>query len=315
MNPSGSLAAPTAAPQSADLVVPFVFSASVNASQNVTVYADTLSENIVEDYVVHLHVPIATLNNVFSFRATETNSTGGANGAASALGVTNLSLDFTGLASNTPAVAAWNSSFDYLVSLAGNVPQRSQRSATDSAGSTSAIPPFGEWRNWLMSNAAFRNIDSNDAVVSAESHSFSQDALFNTTANPNGVLLCVSDTILMPFYRTAAVYGKVSTADVNAADSVGLGNTISAGRYNLTLSQGDTIVAFVKFHEKFELNFSLNGNASLNASFSDGTTYQNSAAGAGLAMIVNNALINLTNASADQHKVYKLIFTASGLAA
>ena len=121
MNPSGSLAAPTAAPQSADLVVPFVFSASVNASQNVTVYADTLSENIVEDYVVNLHVPIATLNNVFSFRATETNASGGASGAASALGVTNLSLDFTGLASNVPAVAASQAHLSWFIFLSTDV--------------------------------------------------------------------------------------------------------------------------------------------------------------------------------------------------
>lgn len=294
----------------AELVVPLVFNASVNASQAVTVYADTLSENIGEHYTVNLYVPILTLKDVFSFRATETNASGGAGGAASPLGVTNLSLDLTGLAS-VPAVAAWNSSFDYHVSLVSNIPQRSQESATDSAGSNDAIPPFGEWRNWLMANAAFRNIDANDAVVSSETHSFSQDALFSTEQNPAGVLHTTDQTALGHFYRTAALYGKVNMADVNVSDSIGLGNTISGGQYHLTLSQGDSIVAFVKFHEVFDLKFSLNGNASVDASFTDGSLYSSGPAG-GLSMIVNQALINLTDASKDDYKIYKMIFTASG---
>ena len=305
------MSGPSDNPFTAELVVPLVFNASVNASQAVTVYADTLSENIGEHYTVNLYVPILTLNNVFSFRATETNASGGAGGAASLLGVTNLSLDLTGLASNVAAVGAWNSSFDYHVSLVSNIPQRSQESATDSAGSTDAIPPFGEWRNWLMANAAFRNIDANDAVVSSETHSFRQDALFSTEQNSAGVLQTQNPTALGHFYRTAALYGKVNTADVNVADSIGLGNTISGGQYHLTLSQGDSIVAFVKFHEVFDLKFSLNGNASVDASFTDNSAISSGSA-AGLSMIVNQALINLSDASKDDYKIYKMIFTASG---
>jgi len=74
-------------------------------------------------------------------------------------------------------------------------------------------------------------------------------------------------------------------------------------------------VAFVKYHEVFDLKFKLNGNAAgsapLDASFADGSAFSSGPA-AGIKMIVNQALVSLTDASKDDYKVYKLIFTASG---
>jgi hypothetical protein len=306
--------APTASDALTNLVVPIMFSAAVNASQQVVVYADTLGDSITANKLVNLHVPIAKLNNVFKYSIREGNSS---NPAASTLGAYNLALDFTTLGYDASSVAKWNNSFDYVAGQTPGTALVANSTAYDSVNSN-FTPPFSQWRSWLMSSTAFSSLVGNDALMSSETHSFSQTGLFKTSAGDAadvGLLQNASDNQLLPFYRTAAVYGKI-TADISAGENIGMGSSTTSGeyRFGLTLSKGDTLVAFVKFAQDFDLKFKLNTNPEslIDPSFNDGNIYDSNDSAKGLKMIINKALVSLTDVSKSETVIYKFVFTASG---
>lgn len=314
LSPDTAQIAPTASDALTNLVVPIMFSAVVNANQEVVVYADTLGDSITANKLVNLHVPIATLNNVFKYSIREGNSS---NPNPSTLGAYNLSLDFTTLGYNASSVAKWNNSFDFYVGQTPDTALVANSTAYDSLGAD-FTPPFSQWRSWLMSSTAFSSLVGNDALVYSETHSFAQTGLFKTSVNDAagvGLLQNGSDSQLLPFYRTAAVYGKI-TADISAGQNIGMGSSTTSGdyRFGLTLSKGDTLVAFVKFAQAFDLKFKLNTNPEtlIDPSFNDGNIYDSNDSANGLKMIINKALVSLTDVSKSETVIYKFVFTASG---
>jgi hypothetical protein len=281
------------------LIVPQLFEQSIDASSEITVYYEDLTASVSVRKTFNFDIPVAVLNNVLSFDATEANS------ASGTIGASNIMVNLRPLsaeASLSDFAAQLDSGAHWSASLTP-----SEDTVVDSAGQ-SMKTPYGDYRAFLR-NAGADKVNTQDVAVAAETHSeWVQLPLFETAS---GLMYCEKDsTPAKNFFDNAMRAGRINI-DL-APGGVGEGSNVSGAGLNLTLSAGDAIAAYVKFNTSFAIAWKRE-NAGLDAGlasiFSEDAANNNSSAN-GLEMLINRTLVTLTDASESHADYYKFVFNA-----
>jgi len=281
------------------LIVPQLFEQSIDASSEITVYYEDLTASVSVRKTFNFDIPVAVLNNVLSFDATEANSASGTIGASNVM--VNL-RPLSAEASLSDFAAQLDSGAHWSASLTP-----SEDTVVDSAGQ-SMKTPYGDYRAFLR-NAGADKVNTQDVAVAAETHSeWVQLPLFETAS---GLMYCETDsTPAKNFFDNAMRAGRINI-DL-APGGVGEGANVSGAGLHLTLSTGDAIAAYVKFNTAFALEWKRENaglDAGLAAIFSEDAAANGSSAN-GLEMLINRTLVTLTDASESHADYYKFVFNA-----
>lgn len=173
-----------------EIVVPWVFTANATGSQNVVLYGEDITDNVVADYTINLNIPVADLNGVFTYTQPEIGSD-----------PSGLSLTFTSL------THAFDASFV----------SSSVESALDDAASN-VMTPYGEFRDYITTLASWTGLHARDDTIKSESDSHSCDHLLGAQT----VVNLSSATFTGPLaavYERAAAAGKINANGADVAQN------------------------------------------------------------------------------------------------
>ena len=282
------------------LIVPQLFEQSISGGEtSITVYYEDLTATVNVRKTFNFDIPVAVLNNVLTFDATEANS---ANGT---IGASNVSVDLRPLASEA-SLSAFAAALDSGALWSATVTP-SEDTPADSAGEPMKTP-YGDYRAFLRAAGADK-VNTQDVAVAAETHTdWVQLPLFESAS---GLMHCATDsTPAKNFFDNAMRAGRINI-DL-AAGGIGEGQNVSSNGLHLTLSAGDAIAAYVKFNAEFSLAWYRENaglDAGLAAIFSEDAAANGSSAN-GLEMLINRTLVTLTDASESHADYYKFVFNA-----